>query len=52
MLPVEKGGISLSTKEMSHCYANTGFELFYAKSRRTDQSSVVAFLPFFHKGLK
>ena len=30
----EKGGASLSTKEMAHCYANNGFALFYAKYGR------------------
>ena len=46
---LEKGGASLSTKEMSNCYA-TGFALFYAKSGRMDQSSVVALLSFFING--
>ena len=44
---LEKGSASLSSKDMSNCYANTGFALFYAKSGRMDQSSVVTFLPFF-----
>ena len=48
---LEKGGASLSTKEMSNCYANTGFALFYSKSGQMDQSSVVAFLPLFQHEL-
>ena len=47
---LEKGGASLSTKEISNCYASTGFALFYAQSGRMDQSSVIAFLPFFING--
>ena len=43
---LEKGGASLSIKELSNCYA-TGFVLLYTKSGRMDQSSVVAFLPYF-----
>ena len=48
MQVLQKSGASLTIKEMSNCYANTGFALFYAKSGNMDHSSVVAF----HKRLK
>ena len=38
-----------AVKEMSDCYV-TGFALFYAKSGRMNQSSVVALLSFFING--
>ena len=42
---LEKGGASLSTKEMSNCYA-TGFALFYAKLVVEECNNQVL-LPFF-----